>query len=481
MANTNVNGSECCPETTATNPKALLRNRSRMTGLHLYQLQNPIPAEIEDTDDLKAFFKKWRFIPYAGTTKESGQSLLIWYLMLWKLSPTHNACINKKVKYAVGSKVSFIRSQDPEFEITDELRPLSVNEQKAYRDTLNEFFEFEYGIGQFHRNIALNLEATGNALVEMSFSTTLGVTRFFLKVHRPTHWLYLETKPDEQRVVVISPVWTDQYLNKHEPRYLPLSTPQNIVFAVDEKGVYRTAFHLKTGTNNWYGRPESEGSDVYKYREVQDEIYLVKEAGSNFTGRVIIEIEDTDPEYDAPIQDEPAENENFENFAQRFRVNFTHDGGNPQSVLVTSRPYGSRPMEVFQVKPNTNQDWYKVTGEIAEEKITRSHGLTRGFMGFDVQHGFSTDVFISDYIMNNQKSIDDLRERVTRFTNLIITEGLKIVNRESFNQYSITFATPIQGAIDDFKNAKNQVQNIQPGNSGEPNNTVRGTEIQPGR
>ena len=138
-------------------------------------------------------------------------------------------------------------------------------------------------------------------------------------------------------------------------------------------------------------------------------------------------------------------------------------------------------MEVFQVKPNTNQDWYKVTGEIAEDKITRSHGLTRGFMGFDVQHGFSTDVFISDYIMNNQKSIDDLRERVTRFTNLMITEGLKIVNRESFNQYSITFATPIQGAIDDFKTAQNQVQNIQPGNSGEPNNTVRGTEIQPGR
>lgn len=477
MADTVLNGSDCCPETTQQNPKARLRSRSSSTGLHLYNLQNPIPSEIEDTDDLKSMFKKWRFIPYAGTTKESGQSLLIWYLMLEKLSPTHNACISKKVKYAVGSKVRFTRAQDPEFEITDEeTNPLSVNEQISYRDLLNEFFEFENGIGDFHRNIARNFEITGNALVEMSFAETLGVIRVNLKVHRPTHWLFLETEPDEPKIVAISPIWTDSYLNKHEPRYVPLSVPGNVQW-VKENGVFHTVFQLKNGDNTWYGRPESQGSDVYKYREVQDEIYLVKEAGANFTGRVIIEVEDTDPEHEAAIDDTGAENQQFENFADRFRQNFTHQGENPQSVLVTSRPYGSRPMLVFQVKPNTNENWYKVTGEIAENKILRSHGLTRGFLGFEVQHGFATDVFISDYVMNNAKTIEDLRDRVTKFTNAIITEGLKIINREQFNQFSITFATPIQGAIDEYKEAQSTIQQTQ----NEPDNSIRSSETRGSR
>lgn len=473
MAETSLNGSGCCGETEATNPKRdLFRKRSHAATMHLYKLRNPIPDEVEDSEELRSFFKRWNFVPYAGSIRESGHSLLIWYMTLYKLSPTHNACITKKIRYALGSKVFFKPIKDPEFEIvSEEESDLSPQAQKAYRDDIKEFFEFQDGIGKFHRRLGVDLEITGNAYVEMSYAETLGVRRVHLKVHKPLHCLYVNTPPGQMRVMAISPIWTEDYLQKHEPRYLPVSRLGSMVLASDENGVQRTIFHLKTGDNDWYGRPESQGSDLYKYREFQDALYQIKEAGSNYTGRTIIETEDANPQYEQAMDDEAAQAVGFENHWDRFRENFTQDGEDPQSVMVASRPFGSRPMFVFQLKPNTNENWYKVTGEISEDKIVRSHGLTRGFMGFQVSRGFAQDSEITDYVMNNAKTIDDTRDIITNFTNGIITEGWNLVGKpENGAKVSIDFVNPIQSVVDSFTASKQAALQI----NSDPNDPNQG-------
>ncbi len=218
-------------------------------------------------------------------------------------------------------------------------------------------------------------------------------------------------------------------------------------------------FHLKNGDNSWYGRPESAGADLYKYREVQDAMYLVKQAGANFTGQLIIEVEDDDPEYAAAIEDESAKHVGFAGFADRFEQNYTQKADDPQSVLVTARPYGSKPMFVFQVSPNTNQDWYKVTGEIAEQKITRAHGCTPRFMGFEVANGFSQDVFVSDYVMNMEPVINSLRDEITGISNDALSVAwLELLNKPEMNEISISFMPPIQMAIEQYKTSAQQPQ-----------------------
>lgn len=443
----------CCSETEPTNPKKeMFRRRKKPAGLQLYQVSNPIPDEVRDTDEITTLFKKWNFVPYAGTTKHSGQSLLIWYLMLAQLSSTHNACISKKLKYAVGGKGTFIRSTDPEWDTGEEVQQLSTSEKTQYRDKINEFIEFEGGIGKFSRRAGWSYETTGNTWVEMTYSETIGIGRVHLKVHRVTHCLYVNTPPGEMRVVAISPIWEEQYLNKHEPRYVPLYP-----MFVEKDGLKHTMFHLKNGDNTWYGRPESQGSDLYKYREVQDAIYQIKQAGANFTGQLIIEVEDDDPDVNAAIEDEKAEKSGFDSFADRFEQNYTQKADNPQSVLVTARPYGSRPMFVFQVAPNTNENWYKVTGDISEQKIMQSHGCTPRFMGKEVAGGFSQDVFVSDYVMNMEPIINELRNELTRFINSQVTVAwLELLNQPDLNQVSITFMPPIQKDVEDFRNKVNQ-------------------------
>jgi len=456
-ANTATVDLECCGDTAATNPKKeVFRRHRKPTGLQLYAVANPIPDEVRDTDELQKMFTKWKFVPYAGTSSYSGQMLLVWYLMLAQLSPTHNACINKKLKYAVGRKGAFVRSEDPDWHTGEETQALTTGEATKYRDAIKMFFEFSGGVVKFHRSLGWAYEATGNAYIEMVYAETLGEGRVFLKAHKVTHCLYLATEPGEMRIMAISPIWEEKYLKKHEPRYVPLYPN----FVKDEDGNLRTMFHLKNG-GEWYGRPESQGADLYKYQEVQSAMYQIKQAGANFTGQMIIEVEDDDPETNGALEDSNAQKVGFNGFQERFEQNYTNKADDPQAVLVTARPYGSRPMFVFQVSPNTNQEWFKVVGEIAEQKIMQAHGCTPRFMGKEVAGGFSQDVFVSDYVINMEPVINELRDELTRFSNSAISAAwLELLNKPDLNGISITFLPPIQSALDEFRNG--QKMKVQP-------------------
>ncbi len=438
---------DCCGETPPTNPKTdFKRRRKGAKGLDLYKIQNPIPEEIRDVEELKLFFDKHKLVPFAGTSKHTGHALLFWYLMLAQLSPTHSACISKKVKYAVGGRGTFIRAEDPQWDLGEENTPLTTPEKVAYRDALNEFVVFEEGVTKFHRRIGWAYEATGNAWIELVYSEVAGVDKVTLKAHKVTNVLYIRTKTGEARRVAISPIWTDEFLKKHPYREVPMFPN----FEKDEDGNLRTMFHLKCGENDWYGRPESQGSDLYKYREVQDVTYLIKQAGSNFVGQLIMEVEDDQLD----VADEDAQKAGFGGLTDRFSQNYTAQADDPASVVITARPFGSRPMFVFQVKPNTNQDWYQVVGDISEAKIMQSHGCTPRFMGKEVAGGFSQDVFVSDYVVNMEPVINELRGILTRFSNEAVTAAwLDLFNRPELNQYSISFVPPIQSQLNAFKNA----------------------------
>lgn len=464
---------DCCGPTEQTNPKKELFRRRTKKADHLFRLRNPIPEEIKDPTTLRKVFKNWNLIPFAGSTSESSHSLLAWYLLLANLSPTNSATIKKLIKYAVGGKVRIVRSVDPEFDTGEDVQSVTVPEAINYRDELKKFFVFRDGILKFHRRIAWQYKATGNAFVEMTVVTVNGETRIGLKAHKTTHCLYLNTKPGETKEVAVSPVWEDKYLEKNPPRVVPIYP----VLARNDEGNLVTMFHLKAGENEWYGRPDSSGADIYKYREIQDAIYLVKAAASDFTGKLIVEVEDDDPEFAAGIEDQKAQDVGFEGFVDRWENNFTNKAEDPQSVVVSTRPYGSRPMFVFQISPNTKESWYQVTGKIAEEKIVRGHNCTLRFMGFDVASGFSTDVYLSDYLLNMEPVIVELHDEITIFTNSILTAGWSILGRSDLNEFSIEITSPIQSSIEQYKTGAGKTQAPQnpqpdqnPGNT-EPGNT----------
>jgi len=454
----------CCGDTVPTNPKQdVFNNRARVKSAHLFRLKNPIPTEVRDIGEIRKVFKGWNFVPYAGTSADSGHSLLHWYSMLARLSPTNAAAISKKIKFAFGGKARVIRSVDPEFETGEESAELSNAEAKSYVESIKQFVTFQNGVSDFHNLLALQYEENGNGFIELSVSTVMGQTRCNLRLHKTENTLFVRTGPDEPRAVAISPIWSEKYLKENPPIILPIFP----VFREDN-GVQRTVFQLKAGDGFWYGRPQSQGADLYKYREVQDSMYQVRAAASDFTGQLIIEVEDDNPIYADPTDDKNAVRTGEPGFVDQFEKNYTQKGDDPQSVLIAARPYGSTPMFVFQVAPNTKESWYKVTGEISEMNILRAHGLTPRFMGFDVANGFASDTYLWDYILFVEPVIDEFRSTITNFVNGILTEIWQIVGRPELNQYSLTFASPIQSTLEDFKGRNKETATTK----NEPDNTL---------
>ena len=441
----NVNG--CCDDNSPTvlpSPKEEMRKRKAARMPVLFELENPIPQEVADSKELSETIEKYKLVPYAGHTNGSGHSTLAWYLMLSKLSPTNGAVIDKLTKYAVGGRAVFVRSENPDYDIGEETQPLKLKEKTDYQEAITEFIEFEGGVRNYHRLITASLKATGNAWVEMSVMTVNGQTRIHLRNQRQTQTMYMRTKADEIRMAAISPIWTDEYLRKNPPRMIPLYPNFTV-----ENGAKKTLFHLKNGDNNWYGRPDSQSADLYKYREVQDAIYIVKQAANNFTGQIVFEVEDDGQ--DPAINENQAWESGFDSFADRMTENFTQRGKEPLSVFVTSRPFGAKPMFVFQVAPNTNEKWYKETGAMSESYILGAHGATLRFMGKDAANGFSTDAFVSDYVMNMEPVINDLRTTVMVFSNSILSVAWEALGMQQMNEISLSFQTPIQSAIDEYK------------------------------
>lgn len=433
--------------------------RAKSGNLTIFDVKNPIPDETTDPDEISKFFESHKLVPFAGSEKSTGHKTLDWYLMLAKLSPTFSACVEKLSRYVVGSKAKVVTATDPEYDVPTP-EPNSAEVAK-YLDALKQIVEFEGGVSEFHKLCFAGYKNTGNAFAELTLTNINGVVRAKITRHKMQTVMYKVPEKDVPKAVAISPVWNAKYLKKNPAKIRPIYP----VF-VEEKGVLSTVFHLKNGDNDWYGRPDSDGSTLQKYQEVQQAVYLIKQSASNFVGQLLIEVEeDTAP----AIDESDANRSGFDSFAERLEQNFTMKGEDPQSVLVTSRPMGARPMTVFQVKPNTNENWYKVTGELNENKILVSMNLTRRFMGMEISSGLSETAFLEDYITNVDPVVVENRATLMNWTNKIISAIWEFADLPEMNKYSLTFDSPVAKMIQDFQESK-KVDNSASTNANENDN-----------
>jgi len=429
----------------------VLRKRLNFgTSELLFSLPDPIADEVKDGYELQRVFDRWRLVPYATFSRSTGQRLVDFYLMLAKLSPTHSACIEKSVTYAFGSKAQVVLVEDDDFATSQEVVVLSDVQSAAYRDAIRSTIDFNTNLRNFHHLLAWNLKSTGNAWVLMTSSEVASERKVSLRCLRQDKVLYINTKEGEMPMAAVSAMWSEEFLRNNPPLIVPLYPNFS-----EKDGVLYSLFHLKNGDYRWYGRPDSQGADIYKFREVQDALFQARESANGFTGKLIIEMED---DQQAPVLDEQgAADDNFNSFAERIIENFTNRGDDPMSVFLTTRPYGSKPMFVYQVKPNTSESWFKEMGKIAKAHIINAHGLTLRFLGEDVSNGFSADAYIADYVMNVEPVISDLRKTVLSFTNAIINAVWQLIGRQDLTQYALKFASPIESQVELYKNSRAQL------------------------
>lgn len=430
------------------------RRTRRSWNIRMLTASAALPDQVNDPQEITKTLKQYKVVPYAGIDDQTGDALLEWYLMLGRMSPTHAACIEKLNKYAFGTG-RVVRAKDPDFETGEEDSPTTSAEAKAYLENLKKFIDFQGTAKSLHLNIGRSYKRTGGAWVELSFARALNQARCSVKYHKPRNVRFKKTKPGEMKWVFVSPLWTDKHLKENPPREVPIYPN----FVKGKDGVERTMFYLKHGDGDWYGRPDSEGSDLYKYYETQNSSYLIKTAAAGYMEQMLLEVE-----AEAIDEEEMAATDaGFKSLAERLEENLSRQSDDPMGGLVFERAPGASPMAVVQLKPNTSDKWFRSTGEDAAWHIVRSHGCTLRFLGFDAASGFSNDAFLSDYVINMEPVLQEYRNTVTGFVNRILSACWTLLGLGDMDAFSLSFISPIASTVEQYKQAgMKSTKTVQP-------------------
>jgi len=168
--------------------------------------------------------------------------------------------------------------------------------------------------------------------------------------------------------------------------------------------------------------------------------------------------------------DESAAIDGYDGLAEQFAANHTNKAENPQTVVLSSRPYGSTPAYVFQFSPNTNEGWYEKTQDIAERNIIKAHQISRRILGLDVSAGMNTNAYLEEFEILSATVFNDIQETIGEtINNIILAEAALHFGQEALLDFSLKFNSPFSEMLNERKeNARN-------------NNDSRGSgEVQPG-
>lgn len=409
--------------------------KRRRVGFGMFtDIPNPIPAEIVDPKEIEDTFKHYGFIPYAATDHNSNHSLLLWLNSMSHLSPTHGSCINSIKSYALGQPLDIIKRHSQAFGIDTKL---TEKEKETFVDWLDSTFRFQYN-SNLHK-IALNSyknnKDNGNYFLEVVLSKFAGQEAANIIVHNTETVCYVTTKPNKTRFAGISHRWDIGHIKNNPPKVLPVYPAFKVL---DEGATITTLIHIKEDTTKLYGRPEWLNSFMSVYREYQDANYLIKQAAANFMAQSLIEVEDSEGGTESVFSDADAQKDGFANASEQFSKNFTAESDDPQSVILLSRPYGAKEAFVFQFKPNTSEQFYKVMSELQELDIIRAHQWSKRFLGENQTQGFSKDVFLDELKVKEACMLPALRHQACLGINLALNMMSIFFNRPEFSKYMVT-------------------------------------------
>lgn len=422
----NPNDKDCCNDSPFL-PKSAYSGKYGRKSLFT-DLPNPIPKEVTDPEDIKLFFKNYPFIPYAGTETNTNHSLINWLDAMRSLSPTHGSCINSIKSYALGDKLD-LKKYNPDFHLDDDnledglkeemLRWLSSTIRLDYNNTLHGL-----SLSCFEE-----LEKNGNYFLELVIYNIDGKYTANIILHETSKVCYVVPKPNQPRYVGISHQWGDGYIKVNPPRILPVY-PQ----VSNKNNVLRTIIHVKEETTNLYGRPHWLHAFMPIYQEYQHATYMIKLSANNFAAQVLLEVEDADGgDGNNVFDDEQSQKDGFANAQDQFKRNFTAAADDPDTAILLSRPYGSRPVFVHEFKPQLNENFYKTMGEMHELDIIRAHQWSKRFLGENQTQGFSKDVFLDELKVKEAKMLPYLRGKAVKGINVALNVLSQLSNPKFLN------------------------------------------------
>ncbi len=438
---------------TAINYNPKRKKSKRKGGFKYANPSNPIPAQLENSKDLEAFFRanKGRYIPYSGSDEVNSHTLQHVLSSLPRLSPTLGGVLGRIKSFSLGGKIDIIKRIDPVFNLEADTT-VGIDEKMLYHEFLIENIKWhgvdgqEVNLRTFGEYLFDSLNETGDAFVEVAMAETLGLKSVSVHIHKNHHCLYRFTPKGQIRHVAISPKWDLSYTNRYPPELLPVHPNY-----IKDNGVSRTMLHVKNGNYAWYGRPKWIEAFQSAFLEFKNLDYKLKETDTRFVGTALIEVEDNDPSYTGSLNDY-AKEDGYDTFADQLSDSFTAEGDNPMPFMFMTRGYKSGAAFVKQFKSNTNESWFESTGESIEKDILRANEWSSRLIGDSISGGLSNDIFISELKSMGIPTMKTWQGKLDSIIDTIHSDALNFLGNTEFGKYATKFTSPFAGELERLAN-----------------------------
>lgn len=359
---------DCGP--TVTNPKMGLngysetkRRRCQSVGEYIC---DPIVDEIRDVEKaLKMAYTRYPVVPFF----DGADATLSFFRKMKEQSPTHGTCIERIGVYTFGEGLKVVRKKRAGFVLADEDNEVTDAEANTFIDfieALNPSMDGDVLLTEMWQSHE-NYKTYGNYLLRVDMVEVAGSRFVYFKVIDCEEWRYKLTRANEPRVVMVSPLWTLDYINRNPPEFLP-------VYPRVEKtarGVLSTVIHIRNNTLSrpWYGIPDSFQSLRYQLLEAQLGQYGTENYANDFVPRIIIEVEGD------------SERDGDDGFDKAITQTYTNRGRDRKRVVVRTRQQDEKPMFVHETKPNTDHQFHTATSTEAQRQIVKAHGWHNVLLG----------------------------------------------------------------------------------------------------
>lgn len=328
---------------------------------------DPIADEIRDYERAKDLaYTRFPIIPFF----DNADATLRFFRKMKEQSPTHGACINRIGVYTFGEGLKVVKKKENGFVLSDS-DDVEVDDTEA-----KKFIEFIEGINpDFDGDILLdemwmsheNLKTYGNYFLRVDMVEVAGSRFAYVSVIDCEECRYKLTDRGEEKVLLVSPLWTWDYLRRYTPEFLPVYPRVERT----KPGVMTTVIHVKNKVvqRKWYGLTDSFPSLRDQLLESQQGQYYTENYANDFVPRTIIEI------------DSDSEDDGADGFDDAVKATYTNRGTERKRVVIRRRLREETPMTVHEVKSSTDFQEHRAMSDEAEEQIVKAHGWHKVLLG----------------------------------------------------------------------------------------------------
>lgn len=422
-----------------------------------FTLINPIPEEVSDPKSLQSFFKKYKYIPYAGYSHDSQHTYLRFLDNLSLLSPTLGGVISSIGHCAFGGKTKIKQVIDIDFDLGEDKNELSLESKKEYLAWLKTIDLGRFDWSSLKTALYKSAKSNGNIFVQVLIYQNLGQFKIKIKPLQTKECLY--TNPDlfEGPNIAVSKSWDSKYIKDNPPEVIPVYPNYSNI-----EGVIKTIFHVKTGSNDFYGRPDWMPCIHDAFLEIKNKEYLLTAAHNMFTGKLILEVEE-DGGNETILDNEQAKKDGFKSASHRFDLNFTNKGDDPSGVYLMIRPKGATPMTTHQISLNMNEKYYAETDRMTTDKIILANGWSRKLVGFDESAGgIGGNAFI-DTLKTKMPLIEFWQDLIdNQVLNKILFYSASMTGKNDFALLGLESNNPFETLLETNIEIKPDATNNQP-------------------